>query len=560
MNAKHKQELIDRVKKLNEEENYEEVIKIASDEVLEQANDYELYAEVAQSKCRLGRNDYKPDIIKSLNIKRNAKAHHYLGNFYINEDPILAKEHYIKAIELDDQFFLAYQGLGNIYAISKQNDKAEEYYKKAISINPENSNVSVSYLGLAQIYSDKGEYNEAILLFKKVIKLEPIQKSYAYNGIGNIYYAKDDFKNALKYYKLSINCDPKNSAPYYNIASIYFIQEKYIESRENYQKNIELDKVKDFFYDNSVSKIREISKILLSEDYEKIQKIVSRIQKTLEYEEDCITHFTSLSVAKALILEKSKFRLSEGAFLNDTSEGAALFEYLKYESPLSKKESHIDIIFVKKPFIGSFVSQNKHNDLTMWRMYGKEGKEEARGCAITMNKEVLIEEIKSELNIGKTSTNETDFKFYRVAYKKENGQFFIPEQAEKSIRNKDLNDYCNQLKLALEEFNKKAGSKDIQKDIEELLFEIAFLFKGIEYQYEHEVRLVQKGIGFDKKVDRDFEIPRVYIELSEILKSVKKITLGPKVERVDEWAATLYYELQNNEIEAEVHISKQPFK
>lgn len=560
MNAKSKQELIDKVKKLNEDENYEEVIKIVSDEILEKANDYELYAEVAQSKCRLRRNDYKPDIIKSLSIKKNAKAYHYLGNFYVDNDPILAEENYIKAIELDDQFFLAYQGLGNIYAISKQNDKAEEYYKKAISISPENSNVSVSYLGLAQIYSDKEEYNDAILLFKKVIKLDTIEKSYAYNGIGNVYYAKDDFKNALKYYKLSINSDAKNSAPYYNMASIYFTQERYIESRENYQKSIELDKVKDFFYDNSVSKIREISKILLSEDYEKIQKIVSRIQKTLEYEEDCITHFTSLSVAKLLILEKSKFRLSEGTFLNDTSEGAALFEYLKYESPLSKKESHVDIIFVKKPFIGSFVSQNKHNDLTMWRMYGKEGKEEARGCAITMNKEVLIEEIKSELNIGKTSTNETDFKFYRVAYKKENGQFFIPEQAEKSIKNKDLNDYCNQLKLALEEFNKKAGSQDIQKDIEELLFEIAFLFKGIEYQYEHEVRLVQKGIGFDKKVDKDFEIPRVYIELSEILKSVKKITLGPKVERVDEWAATLYYELQNNEIEAEVHISKQPFK
>ncbi|RQO39500.1 hypothetical protein DBR39_11045 [Chryseobacterium sp. KBW03] len=560
MNTIDRQELIDKVKKLNEEENYEEVIKTASDEILEQVNDYELYAEIAQSKCRLGRNDYKPDAIKSLNIKENAKGNHYLGNCYINEDPALAEEYYKKAIELDDKFFLAYQGLGNIYVTSKQNEYAEEYYKKAISIDSENFNISVSYLGLAQIYSDKGEYNKAMLSFKKAIKLETREKSYAYNGIGNIYYAKGDFKNAVKYYKLSISSDAKNSAPYYNIANIYFTQEKYIESRENYQKYIELDKVKDFFYDNSVSKVREISKILLSEDYEKIQKIVSKIQKTLEYEEDCITHFTGLSVAKALILEKSKFRLSEGAFLNDTSEGAALFEYLKYESPLSKKESHVDIIFVKKPFIGSFVSQNKHNDLTMWRMYGKEGKEEARGCAITMNKEVLIEEVKSELKIDKTSPNETDFKFYRVAYKKENGQFFIPEQAERSIRNKDLNDYCNQLELALKEFIKKTGSKDIQKDIEELLFEIAFLFKGIEYQYEHEVRLVQKGIGFDKKVNKDFEIPRVYIELSEILKSVKKITLGPKVERADEWAAALYYELQNNEIEAEIHISRQPFK
>ncbi|RLJ31335.1 tetratricopeptide repeat protein [Chryseobacterium sp. 7] len=560
MNAKSKQELIDRVKKLNEEENYEEVIKILSDEILEQINDYELYSEVAQSKCRLGRNDYELDGIKSINIKENAKANHYLGNFFIDSNPTLAEEYYKKAIKLDAHFVLAYQGLGILFQRLKQDNTAEEYYRKAISMDPNNPNISFAYIGLAEIYSDKEEYDEAEVYFKKAIKINPKDRSYAYNGIGNLYYAKEDLKNAIKYYNLSVKNDVCNSSPYYNTANIYFSQGKYVEAKNNYQRYIDLEKVKDFYYNNSISQIREISKILLSEDYEKIQKIVSKIQKTLEYEEDCITHFTSLSVAKALILEKSKFRLSEGAFLNDTSEGAALFEYLKYESPLSKKESHIDIIFVKKPFIGSFVSQNKHNDLTMWRMYGKEGKEEARGCAITMNKEVLIEEIKSELNINKTSTNERDFKFYRVAYKKENGQFFIPEQAEESIRNKNLNDYCNQLKLALEEFNKKTGSKDIQKDVEELLFEIAFLFKGIEYQYEHEVRLVQKGIGFDKKVDRDFEIPRVYIELSEILKSVKKITLGPKVERADEWGAALYYELQNNEIEAEIHISKQPFK
>lgn len=65
-------------------------------------------------------------------------------------------------------------------------------------------------------------------------------------------------------------------------------------------------------------------------------------------------------------------------FLNDTSEGTILFDYLDFDTSTHNNCGPNASIFSKKPFIGSFVNQTKNNDLTLWRMYGKENLEEAK--------------------------------------------------------------------------------------------------------------------------------------------------------------------------------------
>ena len=78
----------------------------------------------------------------------------------------------------------------------------------------------------------------------------------------------------------------------------------------------------------------------------------------------------------------------------------------------------------------------------------------------------------------------------------------------------------------------------------EKLQEIAYLFKSIEYRYEHEVRLiVSLRTLFDNKVDIERKPPRVYIDPVSILPAICCITLGPKVEKAHEWAASLYYDI-----------------
>ncbi|AZA72478.1 tetratricopeptide repeat protein [Chryseobacterium indoltheticum] len=524
MITENKQELLEKVKILNLEGNYNEVINILTDSVLEAFSSYELYAEVTESMSKSNKKNYQIYAIKSLEISKNVKANFHLGCYFIEKENFeKAKKTFEEGLEIDPKNPLSYHGLGNYFVRKIDLESAKDCYKKALNLDP---NFSNSYIGLAVVYQLDNDFQKSEELYLKALKI-----------------------------------NSKSSANYFNLAYLNFQQKKYKHSKRNYQRFIELesDKRKDRYYNIAIEKLEELNKILASEDYKIIKEIVAKIKKTLEYTDECVTHFTSISVTKLLIFEDSRFRLSEGAYLNDTSEGIELFSFLNYQSPFGRKENPVDEIFVQKPFIGSFVSENKHNDLTMWRMYGKEGKDEARGCALTMKVDKLREKIQKELGTTNLEENEPEIKFYKVAYWKDN-KFIIPDEKILGTKIKNLNKYCLELKNAIEEFSKKDEEIKIQIDIEELLFEIAFLFKGIEYQYEHEIRLVQKGMGFDKIVDKNFIIPRVYIELTEVSESIKKITLGPKVERADEWASAFHYELKNKEIEAEIHISRQPFK
>jgi len=554
MNTKEKQELIERVKKLNDEEKYPEVIDLLSDDVLEKYNDYELYAEISQAKFKTKQN-FSSYAKKSFEIKENAKAYNYFGNFIGQNDYKKGRIYYTKAIELDSAYISSYLNLGNSYAKDEEYDTAIKYYKIALTLNPQHYK---SLQCIANIFIRKNMFNEAQIHLDKAIVTKPDDSSL-HTSYGVLFIWKKELEKAEEYFRKAIKFDQSNYQAYHNLAGLLFNQKKYSESKKNYKKSISFRIKKDSYYEVAESQIREISKIQANEDYKKIREIVSKIKQILQHKDKCITHFTSLSVAKLLVFEKSKFRLSEGAYLNDTSEGRELFSFLNYQSPFGRKETPVDEIFVQKPFIGSFVSQSNYNNLTMWRMYGKEGKDEAKGCAITMNVKTLIEKIQEELGINNLEENELEPKFYKVAYWKDN-EFIIPDEKPASAKIKNLNKYCVELKTAFEEFNLKDEEIKIHIDVEELLFEIAFLFKGIEYQYEHEVRLVQKGIGFDKIIDKDFTIPRVYIELGDVSETIEKITLGPKVERADEWASAFHYELKNKDVDAEVHISRQPFK
>jgi hypothetical protein len=113
--------------------------------------------------------------------------------------------------------------------------------------------------------------------------------------------------------------------------------------------------------------------------------------------------------------------------------------------------------------------------------------------------------------------------------------------------------------------NKIRNLDENQKiSVNKLLNDIAYLFKSSEYQYENEVRLVVQGVGFAKKIEKEETPPKVYIELVDIVPALNKITLGPKVERADEWAAAFNYhikeQLKDRKEKVEIVISHLPFK
>ncbi|MDB5109435.1 MAG: Tetratricopeptide repeat-containing protein [Mucilaginibacter sp.] len=555
------QELLKQAQTLNENKEYAKVVELLSNDLLSIHQNADLYAEKALSYGRLNKIDLCNVVSNqalSLN-PLNAKANSYQGNVYYNlKDYTKAIEFYNKALEINPTLTISYNGLGNVYRDLKNYNKAIEFYNKAIEINV---NYSTAYNGLGITYRILKDYNKAIELYEIALNIDS-NNPYIYNNIANVYTDLNKYDTAIKFYDKVIEIDPEFVGIYYNRALAFQKKEDFENAYNDFNKYIELAKENEEYYiKNAKSKIEDLKKIIRNPAYSAINEIVDKIKNNLLYEDKCVTHYTSFFVTKLLLLENNKLRISEGTYLNDTSEGRELFDFLpRFYNVSLRTNDTIAKPFAPKPFIGSFVADIKHDDLTLWRMYGKEKNIEASGCALTVEREKLLENIKASLlpddNTDTGKNSDEEFRFFRVAYRthETDRSFVIPGAPDKE---KELNNLMKDLSTKTDDYLKNKFADE--KELLELLNDIAFLFKSAEYQHENELRLVVKGGGFTKTINKKLPL-RVYIDLVEINPILRKITLGPKVEKADEWASTFYYILNERGYNPDIFISCLPFK
>jgi tetratricopeptide (TPR) repeat protein len=523
-------ELLEKAQALNDEKKHSEVIKLLTDDLLKERIDADLYSEKAQA-------------------------------YYGLEEKVLCEKAVEKALNINPNQAKANNYKCNINAASEKYNKAIRYFNSVIE---RDSNFQYPYYALGIIYFDLKQYEKAIENFNKAIEIVP-EDSYPYNALGNVYSDLNKYDEAIENYNKAIELAPKFSNAYSNRALIYSAKNEYQNAINDFKKHIELRKGKGYSALQAQSKIKELKGSIKNPDYEQISKLVNRIKDLLLFTDSFVTHYTSLTAAKAMILDGSKFRLSECAFLNDSSEGRELFKFLDIQEACTAiGEVNCPMPFTRKPFIGSFVLGTKCDDLTLWRMYGKESKEEAKGCSITIDSRKLQENLIAKSSKGYTlKWTGDDFNFYRMVYIKDMDNLFaFPETKDKEKdKEKELNKCMNQLAKKVKRYKDNVKKKSYSiKDLLELLNSIAYLFKSAEYQYEHEIRMVMNDVDLEKNIISDNIPPKVYIETVPINPIIQKITLGPKVERAEEWAAAFYYKLDKQDLHPEIFISHLPFK
>lgn len=521
------------------------------------------YYQLSEIHLSLGEDEKALEYLnRALKIEpENIESIIAMAVFYGDKDQTdKALEYYNKAIELSPNSASTFIYLGNFYYNNKQYQEANNSYSRALAGDPSSTE---AHINIGDTYHKLEEYQKAIEAYDKALKIEPNNVDI-YNGLGNCYYALHQYYKAIDTYSNALEINPQYDIALYNRALSYFELKIYREALSDYELYLSISKnASDFYKKTAESRIEELRKILNNSTYTRISELVEKIKKLLLFTDDCVTHYTSLSVTKLLILDDSPFRLSEGAFLNDTSEGRELFVYLSFQATQANGSEILAQPFAAKPFIGSFVAENKHDDLTLWRMYGKEAKEEAKGCAITIKKEAFLKLLQNKLTPDDKTSNQlkvdVEFNFYRVAYRKKDTDMFIIPGAE--MYEEELNNYTKEVRNQIDVFKQEEKDNVVDKqNILGLLNEISYLFKSAEYQYEHEVRLVIKGIGFNKFILKDAQPPRVYIELIPINSVLTQMTLGPKVERADEWASAFYYSLDKKDYRPTLLISHLPFK
>ena len=101
---------------------------------------------------------------------KNSTALHLMGTILNKQNSSECVKFYEKSLDINKRYYLTYNGLGNFYLKNNQFEKAENYYNKAIEIDPKRS---------AKIYK-----NRAFLREKQNKNSE----------------AKEDLKNYLKYF------------------------------------------------------------------------------------------------------------------------------------------------------------------------------------------------------------------------------------------------------------------------------------------------------------------------------------------------------------------------
>lgn len=101
--------------------------------------------------------------------------------------------------------------------------------------------------------------------------------------------------------------------------------------------------------------------------------IRNKILNTLRVKWPKMTHYTSLVVGNALLLERSPLRLGHINSLNDPNEGKLIWRYLGLEPEEGKPV-----------LVGCFLPED--DSLNMWRFYSKDHQnDDACGCAITFD-------------------------------------------------------------------------------------------------------------------------------------------------------------------------------
>ena len=153
--------------------------------------------------------------------RSRSRAHTDLGAAYFQQGKMdIALEEFTLAAEIDPTFGFAYNGLGLVNAALKQDDAAKQAFKKAISLEPDNSEARNNY---GNFLCSRGQYKESIKEYLIAVK-NPIYAtpSGAYTNAGICASRGGDKSNAEVYFSKALEIDPLNHVAAYELASVQF--------------------------------------------------------------------------------------------------------------------------------------------------------------------------------------------------------------------------------------------------------------------------------------------------------------------------------------------------
>ncbi|MFH1369830.1 MAG: tetratricopeptide repeat protein [Planctomycetota bacterium] len=199
----------------------------------------------------------------------NYLAHSVLGAHYVEKGDIKdATREVEKVMKMNVRDIDVLYNVAKVLAKLGRTTEAIEYYNRILAVSPGDPD---TYIALAMMEADRGNFENAINLYREglkyhpengalygrlgslflqmglvdeaVVELEKAMELRADSGIyGNLGLAvslKGEIERAIEYYKKAIWIDPANAEAHYNLGNTYLAQERPAEAAGEYEKAIE---------------------------------------------------------------------------------------------------------------------------------------------------------------------------------------------------------------------------------------------------------------------------------------------------------------------------------
>jgi len=123
-----------------------------------------------------------------------------------------------KVLSMDDSDIDGHFVLGNIYLLRNQHEKAVSELEKAVALNP-NSTEAIGALGRMLLWT--GSPKEALELFKRAIRLDPLHAQTSYMHLGRTYGSMGQYEEAISVFKKVVREEPDHLGPHLELVACY---------------------------------------------------------------------------------------------------------------------------------------------------------------------------------------------------------------------------------------------------------------------------------------------------------------------------------------------------
>lgn len=141
-----------------------------------------------------------------------------------------------KALELKPNSSDAHAVLARLAGQRYEWEASTEYGLRAIELNPSDAG---AYLAIANNYLFMGELEASLPNYEKSVELNPVSLVFRFGLALNLLYL-NRIDEAERQLQLTLGADPRAPFNYYHFAEISYLQERYEDAIEDFQKEYEL--------------------------------------------------------------------------------------------------------------------------------------------------------------------------------------------------------------------------------------------------------------------------------------------------------------------------------